>query len=105
MEFRIADTFTDGLARLTADEQKSAKTTAFDLQLNPASFGNPASPARQGQGQELLVRSHQRRPPLDRASDRLKRDALLRRPPRRCLPLGGAARARDASEDGCGSAR
>ncbi|HEY8884314.1 MAG TPA: UvrD-helicase domain-containing protein, partial [Chloroflexota bacterium] len=37
MEFRIADTFTASLARLTGDEQKSAKTTAFDLQLNPAS--------------------------------------------------------------------
>ena len=36
MEFRIADTFTDSLARLTGDEQKSVKTTAFDLQLNPA---------------------------------------------------------------------
>ncbi len=39
MEFRIADTFTDSLARLTGDEQKSVKTTAFDLQLNPASPG------------------------------------------------------------------
>jgi len=36
MEFRIADTFTNSLARLTAEEQKAAKTTAFDLQLNPA---------------------------------------------------------------------
>jgi mRNA-degrading endonuclease RelE of RelBE toxin-antitoxin system len=36
MEFRIADTFTDSLARLTGDEQKAIKTTAFDLQLNPA---------------------------------------------------------------------
>jgi superfamily I DNA/RNA helicase/mRNA-degrading endonuclease RelE of RelBE toxin-antitoxin system len=35
MEFRIADTFTDSLARLTGEEQKSVKTTAFDLQLNP----------------------------------------------------------------------
>ena len=35
-EFRIADTFTDSLARLTGDEQKVVKTTAFDLQLNPA---------------------------------------------------------------------
>jgi hypothetical protein len=35
MEFRIADTFTDSLSRLTGDEQKAAKTTAFDLQLNP----------------------------------------------------------------------
>src|SRR5215469_13938643 len=39
MEFRIADTFTDSLARLTNDQQKSVKTTAFDLQLNPAQPG------------------------------------------------------------------
>jgi len=39
MEFRIADTFTDSLSRLTGDEQKSVKTTAFDLQLNPANPG------------------------------------------------------------------
>ncbi len=39
MEFRIADTFTDSLARLTGDEQKAAKTTAFDLQMNPANPG------------------------------------------------------------------
>ena len=36
MDFRIADTFTDSLAKLTRDEQKAVKTTAFDLQLNPA---------------------------------------------------------------------
>jgi mRNA-degrading endonuclease RelE of RelBE toxin-antitoxin system len=40
MDFRIADTFTDSLARLTGDEQKAVKTTAFDLQLNPANPGN-----------------------------------------------------------------
>lgn len=39
MEFRIADIFTDSLARLTGEEQKAVKTTAFDLQLNPASPG------------------------------------------------------------------
>ena len=39
MEFRIADTFTGSLARLTGDEQKAVKTTAFDLQVNPASPG------------------------------------------------------------------
>ena len=39
MDFRIADTFTDSLARLTGDEQKAVKTTAFDLQLNPAHPG------------------------------------------------------------------
>jgi mRNA-degrading endonuclease RelE of RelBE toxin-antitoxin system len=40
MHFRIADTFTDSLARLTGDEQKAVKTTAFDLQLNPANPGH-----------------------------------------------------------------
>ena len=39
MDFRIADTFTQSLARLTGDEQKAVKTTAFDLQLNPVSSG------------------------------------------------------------------
>ncbi len=39
MDFRIADTFTDSLAKLTGDEQKAAKTAAFDLQLNPAQPG------------------------------------------------------------------
>ena len=39
MNFRIADTFTDSLTRLTADEQRAAKTTAFDLQMNPATPG------------------------------------------------------------------
>ncbi len=39
MEFRIASSFTDSLARLTAKEQKAAKTTAFDLQMNPANPG------------------------------------------------------------------
>jgi mRNA-degrading endonuclease RelE of RelBE toxin-antitoxin system len=39
MNFRIADTFTDSLAKLTGQEQKAVKTTAFDLQLDPASPG------------------------------------------------------------------
>jgi len=39
MKFRIADTFTSGLAKLTGDEQKQVKTTAFDLQMNPANPG------------------------------------------------------------------
>ena len=36
MTFLIADTFTDSLARLSGDEQKAAKTTAFDLQMDPS---------------------------------------------------------------------
>ena len=39
MHFRIADTFTSSLAKLTGNEQKAAKTTAFDLQINPAQPG------------------------------------------------------------------
>ena len=36
MNFLIADTFTDSLAKLTGEEQKAVKTTSFDLQMNPA---------------------------------------------------------------------
>ena len=39
MNFRIADTFTDSLVKLNGDEQKQVKTTAFDLQMNPANPG------------------------------------------------------------------
>jgi hypothetical protein len=39
MDFRIADTFTDSLARLTGEEQRLVKTTAFDLQMNPVNPG------------------------------------------------------------------
>ena len=39
MEFRIADTFTGSLDKLTNDDQKAVKTTAFDLQMNPAHPG------------------------------------------------------------------
>lgn len=36
MNFRIADTFTASLAKLTGDEQKSVKTIDCYLQVNPA---------------------------------------------------------------------
>ena len=39
MQFRISVTFTDSLAKLTGDEQKAVKTSAFDLQMNPANPG------------------------------------------------------------------
>ena len=39
MNFRIAGSFTDSLAKLTGDEQKAVKTTAFDLQMNPLNPG------------------------------------------------------------------
>ena len=39
MHFRIADTFIDSLAKLTGDEQKAVKITAYDLQANPSQPG------------------------------------------------------------------
>jgi superfamily I DNA/RNA helicase/mRNA-degrading endonuclease RelE of RelBE toxin-antitoxin system len=39
MEFRIATTFIESLARLTDDEQKTVRMTALELQINPASPG------------------------------------------------------------------
>jgi hypothetical protein len=39
MDCRIAATFTDRPARLTGEEQRAVKTTAFDLQINPANPG------------------------------------------------------------------
>ncbi|HEY3798519.1 MAG TPA: 3'-5' exonuclease [Caulobacteraceae bacterium] len=39
MQFRIADTFTDALARLPAPEQKAVKVSVMDLQLDPAAPG------------------------------------------------------------------
>lgn len=39
MQFRIADTFTDSLSKLTNQEQKVVKTTVFDLQVDPAQPG------------------------------------------------------------------
>ena len=39
MKFLIANTFTDSLAKLTRDEQKAAKITALDFQLDPINPG------------------------------------------------------------------
>lgn len=39
MQFRIADTFAGSLAKLPGDEQKAVKTTAVDLQMDPANPG------------------------------------------------------------------
>jgi hypothetical protein len=39
MDFLIADTFTTSLGRLTPQEQKAAKVTAFELQIDPSSPG------------------------------------------------------------------
>lgn len=39
MQFRIADTFTASLGRLPNEQQRAAKTAAFDLQTNPSQPG------------------------------------------------------------------
>ncbi len=39
MQFRIADTYTDSLAKLANEEQRAAKTTTFDFQTNIAHPG------------------------------------------------------------------
>lgn len=39
MDFRLADTFTDALARLPAQEQKAVKVSVMDLQLDPSASG------------------------------------------------------------------
>ena len=57
MEFRIADTFTASLARLTADEQRAAKTTAFDLQLNPANPSIQLHPVERSNGKDFCPRA------------------------------------------------
>ena len=97
MDFRIADTFTDSLARLTGDEQKAVKTTAFDLQVNPASPGMSFHKLDKAKDKNfwsvrvssdirLIVHKTARQPA-----------ALLRRSPRQSLRLGRAAEAGDAS--------
>jgi hypothetical protein len=39
MDFRVADTFTSSLARLTGPEQKAVKAAAFELQIEPSGSG------------------------------------------------------------------
>ena len=50
MTFLIADTFTDILGRLTGDEQKTVKTTAFDLQEATTPNGNCSTLPARGHG-------------------------------------------------------
>ncbi|MEI7670796.1 MAG: hypothetical protein WCK00_01655 [Deltaproteobacteria bacterium] len=61
MEFRIADTFTESLANLTGDEQKTVKTTAFDLQMNPANPGMQFHKLDKAKDRNFPVRSIQLR--------------------------------------------
>src|SRR5436309_11179391 len=105
MDFRIADTFTDSLARLTSDEQKAVKTTAFDLQLNPVNSGDELPQARQGEGQAVLVGARESGHPAHRPPYRRQPAALLRGPSRQGVRVGRATPAGDASRYGRGAAR
>ncbi len=67
MQFRISDTVTDSLDRLTGDEQKAVKTTAFDLQLK--SFATQQSCAR---ACDSVLRFSGVAPRMDRSQDSAK---------------------------------
>lgn len=102
MEFRIADTFTDSLAKLTSDEQKAVKTTAFDLQINLAHPGmqfHKIDKARDPHFWSIRVSRDIRLI----IQDGVKPTALLRRPSRSSLSLGCAPKTFNPSKDGCGS--
>ena len=78
MDFRIADTFTDSLAKLTGNEQKAVKTTTFDLQLNPAQPGLQFHKLGKTRDQNFWSVRVKPRRPNDRASDAEQPDAVLR---------------------------
>ena len=99
MEFRIADTFTDSLGRLTGDEQKAVKTTAFDLQMNPAQPGMQLHKLDKARDPNFWSVRVSRDIRSDRSQDRSEPFALLRRSSRRGLSLGGAPEAGDPSKD------
>ena len=91
MQFRIADTFTASLGRLPNEQQRAAKTTAFDLQTNPSQPGLSVHrlsntrdtnfwSARVNVDLRIIFHPHRR-----------ACCALLRRAPRRGVPVGGAA--------------
>ena len=60
MEFRIADTFTESLARLTGEE-KAVKITAFDLQMHPTQPGTCSCTNSINEETELLIGAGQPR--------------------------------------------
>ena len=97
MDFRIADTFTDSLARLTGDEQKASRRRPSTCSSNPASPGmsfHKLDKAKDKNFWSVRVSSDIR---LIVHKTTGEPAALLRRPPRQGLRLGRAAEAGDAS--------
>src|ERR1035437_1446585 len=99
MEFRIADTFTDSLAKLTGDEQKAVKDRGIRSPVEPGASGAAIPQARQGERSQLLVGSRESRHSADCAPNRVQFVAVLAQPPRRRLSLGGTAQAGTPPED------
>lgn len=78
-QFLIADTFTTSLARLGGDEQKAAKITALDLQLDPASPGLQLHKLDRAKDKSFWSVRVNRRPATDRAPYGGEPSPLLRR--------------------------
>lgn len=88
MTFLIAESFTDSLARLTGDEQKAVKTTAFDLQMDSSAPGlsfHKLDKAKDKRFWSVRVNSDIR---LDRPSHGPQPAALLRGSSRPRLRVG-----------------
>ena len=81
MQFAIADTFTESLARLTAEEQKLVKTAAFDLQMNPAHPSFQLHKLERAKDQRFLSARVNKDRAVDRTPQRKQPAALLRRAP------------------------
>ena len=99
MQFRIADPFTDSLAKLTGDEQKAVKTAAFDLQMNPAHPGLKLHQVDRAKDKDFWS-AGQSRHPADRPPDRFQLPARLRRSSRRGVSMGRTTAAGTVSDDG-----
>ena len=100
MDFLIADTFSDSLTRLTGDEQKAVKTTAFDLQLNPAAPGMQFHKLDKAKGKNFWSVRAGERPAANRSQGARQPAAVLRRSPRQSVQLGRATEVADPPQDG-----
>jgi hypothetical protein len=98
MDFRIADTFTDALARLPTADQKAVKTSGFDLQTNQQ---HPGLQCTGSTSRATLTSCLCAPTPMSESScTRPKRVCCsLCRPSRQGLRVGRATAYRGASED------
>ena len=105
MEFRIADTFTDALARLPAQDQKAAKTSAFDLQMDPSAPGLQFHRIDKSKDRNFWSMRVNRDIRIIVHKTRGEPIARLCRSSRRGLRLGGTPADRGASQDRRGADR